>query len=279
MKKGFFYALLFCSFLNSSVTFAGTETGNGGDGYAAEFILMGKKAVEILKAISLKEVEGVNVLHLSGVILSTEVHSRDALYLNGQEVDAINYPNKQLIELNRSRWEKIRNEDQTIARYTLVIHEYLYLMQINDSQYQVSQKLIQAMSPSKFSTNGWWAPMNPVNYLEMYMDNVGGSTCSMSNIDFNLNKNEETKLATYTCGLHQRNIKITKSFGKGGNGDIVGTYHRFYIEVLDENNSILGNVYYEPSWGNCIIFSGRSCQQSGDIGVGDVKFKFIQNKY
>ncbi len=263
--------------LSISSTFAGDGVGNGGDGNAAEFILTAKTAMELMKKISPSNLQGINIDAFSGAILNTEVHSKDQLILDGHEVDAINYPKKKLIEVSRSRWSTLRGETETISRFNLVLHEYLFIMGLNDSQYRISQKLISAISPSSFSTEKWWNPMNPTNFLGVGMF-TPSSTCSFGSesFDFDLSKATETKISEVDCeGIHRKIIaEKTQNLGASTDG-LKGTFHSFKITVYDEKGQLIGNLdSYVPEWGRCLVPTSDYCSQSGEIHIGNMFFTF-----
>lgn len=125
--------------------FAGDEPAYGGDSYAAEFISTAKTALEHLKGLPPEEIAPVEATKLEETISRTQVSSEETLLLNGNEVDAINYPESGKIQISRSRWRNLRGESEAAARFNLVLHEYLSVSKIEDSQYRVSQKLMKAM--------------------------------------------------------------------------------------------------------------------------------------
>ncbi len=141
-------------------SFAGDESGHGGDAYVSDFIQTAKAALENLKALPTNELEGVNVDTFTGAILNTEVHSEDFLILGGNEVDAINYPDKKWIRMSRRRWNELSEPRSVSARYNLVIHEYLGIMKMDDGQYQISQKLVKAMNLPRIDVATQW-PTTP----------------------------------------------------------------------------------------------------------------------
>lgn len=143
MSTKVYYLFLIC--IISQVSFAGDESGHGGDSYASEFIATAKSALEELGRVPAQEIEPLKIETFREAVLHTEVHSEGTLILDGNVVDAINYPGKKQIQINRERWETLRGQSQTAARYNLVLHEYLGIMGIDDSQYAISQKLLKTM--------------------------------------------------------------------------------------------------------------------------------------
>lgn len=117
---------------------AGGDRGNGGDTYASEFVAA---AYGILQWLHEHPVAEIKTESLALVILQTKVYSQDQLTLEGQTVDAINYPKAKpaRIEINRQRWDQIRDDEY--RQWRLVLHEYLPILGIDDRNYQVSRKL------------------------------------------------------------------------------------------------------------------------------------------
>lgn len=260
--------------------YAGDGVGNGGDGLAAEFILTAKDAFRILQ--NKPEVtQFLSLDKLSMAIANTKVSStKEPLILNGVEVDAINYPDQQLIKINRLRWMDLRDSNRTLTRFNLVIHEYLGMIGINDHQYSISQSIVKLMNLNQYSASKFWEPMNPTNTLAVHVQG-GGSTCSISGgIIFDLKKSNEHFIKD-TCSP-TRKIEIIKTQGSGGWSDgansIYGTYHIFVIKILNEKNEFLGTFTYIPEFGNCLITDSRTCSQSGNISINNVALRFFLSK-
>ncbi len=134
--KAIFFLL---SFVISLGALAGNEHGNGGDGYALEFMALGRKAAG---EVRLHPDPRISEDSLRKAIETTNVTTKERLELQGVEVDAINYPEQKRIELNRSRWKEY-GLDQKAA---LVLHEYLGVIGLDDSKYEISGKYFLASS-------------------------------------------------------------------------------------------------------------------------------------
>jgi hypothetical protein len=258
---------------------AGNESG-GGDGYAAEFVLTAKTALELAKKLDPSDLLPVNIDTLTGAIANTSVHSEEKLVFEGNEVDAINYPDKKLIKISRVRWTDLRTESQTFPRFYLVIHEYLGIMGIDDSQYSVSQRLINSISPSKFSTTQWWHPMNPTNEIVPHVE-LPGVGCSNGawTLNFDINKPTETQSQKLRCDGREWKIVANKTerYGASTSG-IKGTYHSFEVKVFDGQNNLLGSGIYSPEWGRCLLSSDVHCSQSGEFKIDSVTFNFWMSR-
>ncbi|RZA08229.1 MAG: hypothetical protein EOP11_05430 [Proteobacteria bacterium] len=117
----------------------GHERGNGGDGYAESFIALAR---EINNSLVKDPIAGVDVKEFSMAISRTRVNSRPALALRGNAVDAINLPDANQILISREGWERMQREPH--RRAFLVLHEYLGIMGVDDSTYQISSQLDRA---------------------------------------------------------------------------------------------------------------------------------------
>jgi hypothetical protein len=113
----------------------GTDAGNGGDDYAREFINLG---LEIAESLAQNPIPGLDAKDLLRTIQATQVNSQESLVLRGDKVDAINIPwaTPQKILVSRTGWDRMRSQRHRQA--FLVLHEYLGIMGIDDSRYQVS---------------------------------------------------------------------------------------------------------------------------------------------
>ena len=139
--------LVACALSTSISVFAsepseGIDRGNGGDEYSQEFVAIGYELVESL----MKEpLAGVDAKALLQAVEGTKVKSTSQrLLLRGQEVSAINDPlaTPPQILISQSAWDKMANE--THRRVFLAFHEYLGIMGLDDSNYQISLRLDRA---------------------------------------------------------------------------------------------------------------------------------------
>lgn len=118
--------------------FAQVHVGGGGDTYAIQFIDVARTAHDELKK------RGSSLIRLElllNTINTAAVESTDKnLYLNGSLKDAINYPTQQKIIFNRKAWKDAANQR---TRLLFVLHEYLGLMGVNDSRYDISSEALK----------------------------------------------------------------------------------------------------------------------------------------
>ncbi len=122
------------------------EVGNGGDSYSQEFVAIGRK---ILEQIRKDNDPKISAETLAGVMDKTRVSTKDTLVLGDAEVDALNFPEQDLIEINRSRWEKSTVEE----RRALVLHEYLGIAKQPDSNYQISSSYVEVPDAAAYGTS------------------------------------------------------------------------------------------------------------------------------
>lgn len=148
MKKIVFFAFIMIA---TSVRADWSES-YGGDGVVADFIMIARSLV--------KEMEQDPVLFqkefiekLKNSINETLVVSADQLILNGVEKDAINHtlekPYK--IEVSRKKW--LQYEISIDIQEKLVLHEYLFTLHIDDSDYITSGAIYRTLLASRMSRN------------------------------------------------------------------------------------------------------------------------------
>lgn len=116
----------------------GDVIGNGGDSVKIEFFTY----VELIRTnIKNNSLSNINLLDFEETIKNLNVVvTDDTLFEAGSGiVDAINIPESQTIKINRNRWNTINHEN---FRKTLVLHEILGLMEIEDKNYIISTQLL-----------------------------------------------------------------------------------------------------------------------------------------
>lgn len=180
----------------SFVTFAGGETGNGGDSIAIEFSSIAYTTLAMIQSNNnlFPEFKAVD---LRQAIFQTELVTIDRLYLNGVEKDAINYPLGKKIEISRIRWNECGND--YVRKSSLVFHEYLGIMGVDDSGYNISERLFSSISVLKLELGGNYGStlqecgirivakyFNNV-YVELIDNPLSGFLCNLSKEVMNLN--------------------------------------------------------------------------------------------
>jgi hypothetical protein len=155
LRMKFFFLLMALFLLSLGSAFAGgneigngrkpggNELGNGGDLYAQEFTAIGRSLVERFREHSDARIPDVDALERA--VNATTVATKDQLELNSAEVDAINYPDWNRIELNRKRWAEYDKEKKS----ALVLHEYLGIARSDDSHYQISHTFSDLSIPQE----------------------------------------------------------------------------------------------------------------------------------
>ncbi len=125
--------------LFSISTFAqGGGISGGGDSFAAEFVKIGYDISQMLEKDPIEEISANEFLT---AVQTTQVNSAYTVVLNGEEVDAINTPSLKHILINRRRW--IDTVTDYKKRFVLVAHEYLGILGVQDSKYQISHKIFK----------------------------------------------------------------------------------------------------------------------------------------
>lgn len=125
----------------------GVDIGNGGDGYAVEFVAMGKSLLKHWDEIQVEAAIGMKKEDFERALKSTQTHSTtETLWVDGYEVDAKNYPFCTPVEaaadrgrkcgvilLNRGRWDGLKSD--LVKRAALVLHEYLGVLGLNKQRF------------------------------------------------------------------------------------------------------------------------------------------------
>lgn len=156
--------LFFLTLLSiSSLAKAQIYVGNGGDAFAAEFIGTGRDTVQYLSWINLTDLNEFNTLAFAQAIETVSVSSQPRVVVANVEVGAANFPAQKKIVVSQSFWPKY-NQDQRMA---LVLHEYIGVMGLNDTNYRLSGIIYQRIMQATTTPSG--RPM-PVTLQEL----VGG---------------------------------------------------------------------------------------------------------
>jgi len=110
-----------------------------------EFTLYAQSISELLPDLQKNgnNIFGIDPIRFDKSVKTTLVRSQDHAMLDGQEVDAINTPEKNLIVINRSRWEK----DTPTQKLTLALHEMLGILKITDVEYQITGQFFEKYGP------------------------------------------------------------------------------------------------------------------------------------
>lgn len=128
--------------------YAGKESG-GGDAVSAEFVSIGRVISGALQSKKLI-LPNLDVGAFNSIVETAEVVTKDRLFLNAAEKDAINYPLKKLIELSRFRWREYSGHLE--KKISLVLHEYVSLLGVSDEKYALSNRVLADLSVLSSST-------------------------------------------------------------------------------------------------------------------------------
>ncbi|MGZ3805353.1 MAG: hypothetical protein ACXVB4_14150 [Pseudobdellovibrionaceae bacterium] len=258
--------------------FAGWDHGNAGDAVASEFILTGRDVLQRLELLFQNNKPVFDTANLRVAIMATEVVSEDHVDLDGHERDAVNYyPSKRLIKVNRSRWSDLRRSTETKARLRLVLHEYLWISGVDDTNFVHSEHLIELLNIGNYSPSIWWNPVNPANYVNATLSFAPGD-CSFQPGKLNVKLSEETLLMESVGHCTEeayRKVQIVKSTGiTPASSQARGLFHKYEISVFDKAQNLKGEMVFEPEWGACLLPENGACQVSGKMTIGGVEFVF-----
>ena len=172
----------------------GNDGPHGGDSYGSEFSIIGYEI-----ALSLSELNQsiVNTEKFMKAIESVIVYSDESsrVTLNSQIVDALNFPNDNIILVNRDRW-RVMNLTQKIR---LVFHEYLGIINSERDVYKSSVKFNQFfLSETKRLQElriqnyyGYSRASQPLSYI--------GSICDENSLRVKRSITEASKQARARC--------------------------------------------------------------------------------
>ncbi len=141
--------------LVSAPGFAGFDSGNAGDAFSAEFLFSGRDILQRLELIAANGKPLMETANLRKAMETTVVASEERVYLDGIERDAVNYPSKKLIKISRTRWKDLRQAAETSARLTLVLHEFLWMSGVDDTNFVQTQRIIEALKIPPYSPSIW----------------------------------------------------------------------------------------------------------------------------
>lgn len=283
MKKIFLLSLFVVTCLRSSLVFAvGWDHGNAGDAVSSEFILTGRDVLQRLEMLFENDKQAYDTTNLRIAVMNTEVVSEERVMLKGHERDAVNYyPEKRLIKVSRTRWNDLRRSTETKARLRLVLHEYLWISGVDDTNFVHSERLIELLNISNYSPSILWNPVNPANYINATLS-FAPANCTFEPGQLNIKASEEVLLlkASGDCKEAYREVKIVKSTGvTPASSNARGLFHKYEITVFDSQQVVKGEMIFEPEWGACLLPENGACQVSGKMTIGGVVlvFWFLRN--
>lgn len=134
--------LVFLTFSNVLYASEGGMDGGGGDSYAIQFMSYGNQIARYLELRPTQSNVSLSSTQLRQVVAQTQIQSIEGpLELDGNSVDAINFPDKRKILLRRQSWDLMN----LLQKRTLVLHEYLGILRIDDARYQVSSGIVSTV--------------------------------------------------------------------------------------------------------------------------------------
>ena len=132
---------------------AGNFVGNGGDTTALEFAWLARTGVSRLTSGStitgakLTSTQLIQLKAIGKALENIRVISRDSVLLEGEQVDAVNYPNEKLIIVRRYGWAEMKRLHALKVRLGFVFHEYLFAAGIaEDTHFEISQTLVEGLT-------------------------------------------------------------------------------------------------------------------------------------
>lgn len=260
----------------ANLAHAGWDNGNAGDAYVSEFILTGRDVVQRLELLSGQGGPVIDTKALKSTLAATEVVSEDHVFLNNEERDAVNYPDKHLIKMSRTRWNQLRRSTETVSRLRVVLHEYLWVSGVDDTNFQQSAHLIDLLNAANYSPNIWWNPINPVNYVRPVLT-FSPQGCAFEQAKFSVRLADETLdlESKGDCGDSYRRVHIIKSTGVlPASSGVRGQFQQYAVTVYNKASVQVGELLFEPEWGECLLPENGSCRVSGKLTIGGVGLSF-----
>ena len=128
-----------------SKSYAGHSVENGGDLIAKDFYDIGQTIICSLQKSYYSRTNPKLLTQLQNTMKTGKISSQDFLFLNGKSVEAINRPQTLEITINRTNWLRLTDIRQ---KFLLVLHEYLWLSGLDDTNFFMSSKMINSsMNP------------------------------------------------------------------------------------------------------------------------------------
>ena len=156
--------LVVCLMLVTNFSFAekqeGTDTSGGGDTRSLQFVAMAKELIKYLEPLEKQgkiDLGKIDYDAFRKAIENTKVSvTNETLYVNGVPKEAKNYPKRKPPEivLHAERWDAVNEGSRRAA---ILLHEYLGIMGIDDTKYQISSKIYQDTMLKNFLNNADFA--------------------------------------------------------------------------------------------------------------------------
>ena len=124
---------------------AESRVGNGGDSLAAEFVSFADETLQIVETLAGSDPtslpKGFDLPAWKKSIQTAKVYTKDVTFVGDEEVDALNFPDDNKIQVSRKRWKGLGYNLKSTR--LLVIHEYLGLSKQRDESYEISTQLVR----------------------------------------------------------------------------------------------------------------------------------------
>ena len=143
-------AALVLIFTFSSASEAGNSVGNAGDITAMEFSWTTALAIKRLRESALTAEQTTQVDAIEAKLKVVRVTSLPKLILKGVEVNAINYPSEDLIEISQEGWS-VYKKSTAASRLGFSLHEFLGVAGYDDSGYKLSKALTDRIRDDRFA--------------------------------------------------------------------------------------------------------------------------------
>lgn len=153
--KLFLLTLATFGFLSSPLA-GGFDHGNAGDGPSSEFRRTARDIMHRLDLLMTEDRPVYDTAKLRAALAKTNIISEEHVILDdGSEPNVGNYPSRNLIVVNRSRWHELREPNMTRTRMTIVLHELLFIAGEDERDFEHSSKLIDLLNVPNYSPDIW----------------------------------------------------------------------------------------------------------------------------
>lgn len=133
-----------------STSFAGNSVGNAGDITAMEFSWTTALAIKRLRESVLTTEQTAQLDAIEAKLKIVRVTSLPKLILKGIEVNAINYPKEDLIEVSQAGWA-VYKKSTAVSRLGFSLHEFLGVAGYDDAGYNLSKALTDRIRDERFA--------------------------------------------------------------------------------------------------------------------------------
>ncbi|CAN5576008.1 hypothetical protein BH10BDE1_BH10BDE1_32990 [soil metagenome] len=133
-----------------SISFAGNSVGNAGDITAMEFSWTTALAIKRLRESVLTKEQSAQLNAIEEKLKIVRVTSLPKLILKGIEVNAINYPKEDVIEVSQDGWALVK-KSTAVSRLGFSLHEFLGVAGYDDTGYKLSKGLTDRIRDDRFA--------------------------------------------------------------------------------------------------------------------------------